>query len=243
MVIYKFSHDRYFFIFNSPSLYPFPGGVLVFCKKELFKRGGQGLQKFKMHRLPLRRPATAFSFSYPQILAGYLQYWQKSSTMKNFILIILFLFGSISVFAQLKPRAACPTFKVDVLRGTISNTNPEFTIAQIKDKLPCATGEEEESKTARCGGGIFYKDKDVYFYTQRDYIEIGSNYKGEFSFPVMNTKRGSLFAKLGNPKLKDTEWDAYQTQYGTLVLFYNKQNAVNKIIITSKSTEDLDLCE
>lgn len=162
--------------------------------------------------------------------------------MKNSILSILVLFMCLNVFSQLKPKVVCPVFKVDILRGTVSNVAPKFTIAQIKDKLPCATSEEEESKTAKCGGGIFYKDKDVYFYTQRDYIEIGPNYKGEFTLPVMNTKRGSLFNRLGNPVLKDTDWDAYQTQYGVLVLFY-KRNLVSKIVMTAKSTSELDLCQ
>ncbi len=163
--------------------------------------------------------------------------------MKNTVLVLLILSVSLAGYSQLKPKATCPTFKVDVLRGSINNVNADFTIGQVKEKLPCATSEEEESKTAKCGGGIFYKDKDVFFYTQRDYIEIGPAYKGDFTFPVMNTKRGSLFMKLGNPKLKDPEWDAYQTQYGSLVLFYNRQGLVNKVIITTKSTEELDLCQ
>ncbi|MGE5107324.1 MAG: hypothetical protein ACM3H8_07255 [Sphingobacteriales bacterium] len=161
---------------------------------------------------------------------------------KYFFLFLLFLISS-SAFTQLKPKPVCGTFVVDVLKGTVSGASANFTIGQIKDKLPCPTSEEEESKTAKCGGGIFYKDKDVYFYTQRNYIEIGPAFKGQFSLPLMKSKRGSLFNKLGNPKLKDLDWDAYQTQYGTLVLYYNKAALVNKIIITTFSTDELDLCQ
>lgn len=148
-----------------------------------------------------------------------------------------------TISAQLKPSVSCPAFKVDILRGNVNGAGADFTIGQIKEKLPCATSEEAESKTAQCGGGIFYKDKDVYFYTQRDYIEIGPAYKGEFTIPVMHAKRGSLFSKLGNPVLKDAAWDAYQTQYGILVLYYSKENKVNRIIISTKSTQELDLCQ
>lgn len=163
--------------------------------------------------------------------------------MKKQLSLILILFISSSAFAQLKPKPICGTFTVDVLRGTVNGASANFTIGQIKDKLPCPTSEEEESKTAKCGGGIFYNDKDVYFYTQRDYIKIGPAFKGQFSIPVMNSKRGSLFNRFGFPKLKDTDWDAYQTQYGTLVLHYNAVGKVNKIEISTKSTEELDLCE
>ncbi|MBI2731518.1 MAG: hypothetical protein HYX40_12345 [Sphingobacteriales bacterium] len=157
--------------------------------------------------------------------------------------VLLLLFTSFYSFAQLKPKPVCSPFVADILRGTVNGVSANFTIGQIKDKLPCPTSEEEESKTARCGGGIFYKDKDVSFYTQRDYIEIGPAFKGQFSLPVMKSKRGSLFNKLGYPKLKDTDWDAYQTRYGTLVLFYNKASLVEKVIISTLSTEELDLCK
>lgn len=163
--------------------------------------------------------------------------------MKKYLVLIIAVLISSFVFAQLKPKPVCGTFVVDILRGTVNGASANFTIGQIKDKLPCPTSEEEESKTARCGGGIFYKDKDVYFYTQRNYIEIGPAFKGQLSLPVMKNKRGSLFNRLGGPKLKDTDWDAYETQYGTLVLYYNKASLVNKIIITTYSTDELNLCE
>jgi hypothetical protein len=163
--------------------------------------------------------------------------------MKKFLCSALLVLSVSVVNAQLKPKQTCGTFKVDILRGTVADASADFTIGQIKEKLPCATSEEEESKTAKCGGGVFYKDKDVYFFTQRNYIEIGPAFKGEFTFPVMNTKRGSLFTKLGNPLMKDTNWDAYQTRYGTLVLHYNAAGLVKKIHISSFSASELDLCE
>jgi hypothetical protein len=163
--------------------------------------------------------------------------------MKKYHFLLLLVLLSFSVSAQLKPKISCGTFVVDVLRGTVNGASSDFTIGQIKEKLPCPTSEEEESKTAKCGGGIFYKDKDIYFYTQRDYIEIGPAFKGQFTLPVMNSKRGSLFTKLGNPKLKDPEWDAYQTQYGTLVLHYNAAGLVKKIHLSTNATEQLDLCQ
>lgn len=162
--------------------------------------------------------------------------------MKNYLSLLLILFVTAQSKAQLIPKASCPEFKADILKGEVSGVLPDFTIGQIKAKLPCSTSEEEESKTARCGGGIFYKTKDVYFYTQRDYIEIGPAFKGSFTFPVLNTPRGSLFNRLGNPSLKDADWDAYQTRYGVVVLFY-KQNKVNKVIISTKGTDQLDLCQ
>jgi hypothetical protein len=37
----------------------------------------------------------------------------------------------------------------------------------------------------------------------------------------MGGKRGSFFKILGNPKMKDDNWDAFATNYGILILYYN----------------------
>jgi hypothetical protein len=109
--------------------------------------------------------------------------------------------------------------------------------------LPCFTSAEEESATAKCGGGVFFKDRDISIYTQRDYVEIGEKFQGKLSIPIMGAKRGTLFNYLGNPKMKDTNWDAFQTAYGILVLHYNAAGKVFKIQFSTKSAETLSLCE
>ncbi|MBL7748959.1 MAG: hypothetical protein JNM19_16085, partial [Chitinophagaceae bacterium] len=48
---------------------------------------------------------------------------------------------------------------------------------------------------------------------------------------------------LGHPKIKDVNWDAFQTAYGILVVYYNKSSKVNKLVMTTKGTETLRLCE
>ena len=90
---------------------------------------------------------------------------------------------------------------------------------------------------------LFYKKNDLVFYTARDYVEIGPAFRGKLSLPLLGAKRSSLFKLLGNPKLKDAKWEAYQTQYGCLVLYFNAANAVNKIQFSSLGTEALNLCQ
>ena len=145
--------------------------------------------------------------------------------------------------AQLKTSKVCPAIYVDILDGKINGLETDFTQGQIKKALPCYTTLEEENSSSKCGGLIAYKDKEVYFYTGRDYVEIRSNFKGKLSIPLMGAARNSLFKKLGHPKIKDQTWDAYQTQYGTLILYFNKANRINRILFSKKSTETLTLCE
>jgi hypothetical protein len=143
----------------------------------------------------------------------------------------------------LKTTPLCPTITVDILGGRVNELPVTSTVGQIKEKLPCFTSAEDESATAKCGGGVFYKDKDIYFYTARDYVEIGPNFKGKLSIPLMGAARTGLFKWLGLPSLKDVNWDAFQTSYGILIVYYNKAGKVNKIQFSILGTDTIKLCE
>src|SRR5580698_5604966 len=166
--------------------------------------------------------------------------------MKKILFIILTMGLASAVTAQLKAKAKCPDFYIDILNGTVNGIKPNQTQIEIKDAFPCFTSAVDESNEAKCGGGIYFKDKDIYFYTKRDYVEIGSKFIGKTSFPLLGTKRGTLFSRLGNPKIKDDLWDAYETQYGTLVLHYDVAGSAGKVKFFQFSTvgsDQLNLCE
>ena len=145
--------------------------------------------------------------------------------------------------SQLKTTTLCPTITVDVLGGKVNDMEPDFTQGQIKKTLPCTTKEEPESSASTCGGLLEYKDKDIYFYTGRNYVEIGPAFKGKLSIPLMGASRTGLFRYLGNASLKDVSWDAYTTKYGVLILYFNKANKVNKIRFSTESSATINLCE
>lgn len=163
--------------------------------------------------------------------------------MKHILCAMLLLGIAGAASAQLKQTVVCNTVTVDILNGKVNGISPDWTPGQIKQALPCATSEEAENNTTKCGGGVFYKDKDIYFYTGRDYIEIREKFKGKLSMPLMGAARTGLFKWLGNPSIKDVSWDAFQMAYGTLVLHYNKANKVNLIQFSKKSSNELSLCE
>jgi hypothetical protein len=140
-------------------------------------------------------------------------------------------------------KTKCPDFYVDVLDGKVSGLKANAFDYDIKKAFPCFTSSEPDNSTTKCGGGVFYKDRDIYFYTDRDYIQIGEKFKGKLSIPLIGSKRGSLFTKLGNPKMKDDDWDAYEMQYGILILHYNKLGKVNLIQISTKGIDNISLCE
>jgi hypothetical protein len=161
-------------------------------------------------------------------------------------LIALFLGFLSTSMGQLKPKTKCPDFYVDILNGTVNELKPNNTPDEIKTKFPCFSSAVEETADAKCGGGIFFKDKDIYFYTKRDYIEIGPKFTGRLSLPLIGSRRNSMFKSLGNPKMKDDLWDAYEMQYGTLVLHYDVAGAAGKVKLIQFSTlgtDNLNLCE
>lgn len=163
--------------------------------------------------------------------------------MKKAILFLPVLLLAGAVRAQLKTTTVCPVFTVDILDGKVNGLEPNSTNGQIKKLFPCYTASEDESITAHCGGSVFYADKDIYFYTGRDYVEIREKFRGKLSIPLMGAARNSLFKWLGHPKIKDVGWDAFQTSYGTLVLYYNKAGRVNKLQFSTNTSDALTLCE
>ncbi|HEY6062769.1 MAG TPA: hypothetical protein VIV35_04115 [Chitinophagaceae bacterium] len=162
--------------------------------------------------------------------------------MKMPFLLCGLLYSSF-VLAQLKTTPICPDFVVDILDGRIGELDPRSTIGQVKEKFPCFTSTEDESVSSRCGGGVFYKTKDIYFYTARNYIEIGPAFKGKLSIPLMGANRNNLFRWLGHPMIKDVSWDCFETSYGILLLYYDKANKVNRIRFSTESAGSIKLCE
>lgn len=163
--------------------------------------------------------------------------------MKKFFFALVPIALASATSAQLKVKATCPEFYIDILDGKVNGLKANAMIYDIKNKFPCFTSAEDESASAKCGGGVYYKDRDVSFLTARDYVEIGPKFKGKLSIPLFGTKRGSLFKTLGNAAMKDANWDAYQTSYGLLILYYDAANKVKMIRFSTQGTNTIELCE
>jgi hypothetical protein len=161
--------------------------------------------------------------------------------MKIF-LVLACTMGMQLTYAQLKSTPVCPPFEVDVLEGTVNQLYTYSSIADIENRFPCFSSATAETNGGTCGG-VFYKDKDIYFFTERDYIEVGEHFKGKLSLPLFGASRNALFKWLGNPKIRDPNWDAYQTKYGILIVYFNKAGEINKLQLSNKNTETIKLCE
>lgn len=161
----------------------------------------------------------------------------------KYLLYLLFLLP-VTVVAQLKTTVICDPFYVDLLDGNVNKkVEPDFSAARVKKAFPCFTSEVKAGDSSKCGEAVFYRDKDLYFYCGRGYIEIRERFSGKLSIPLMGAPRTGLFKWLGVPKLRDKQWDAFGTSYGILILYYNKSGRVNLIRLSKLSTETLSICE
>ena len=158
------------------------------------------------------------------------------------ILAVAIIFSTNLLQAQLRSTPHCPQFNIDILEGSVSKMYPQSPFGDIVNRLPCYTEAVDELASAGCGG-VYFKDKGVFFHTYRDYIEIKENYSGTMTLPLMKANRNMLFKWLGLPSAKDIKWESYQMRYGSLILFFDESGNVNSIVITSKSVETLRMCE
>jgi len=166
----------------------------------------------------------------------------KVICMKAVFLMLISLTVAQVVTAQLTTTPVCPVFTVDVLEGTINEKlDCNSTAGEVQKYFPCFTEVVEETGGAGCGG-VFFKDKGISFFTERDYIEITDKFKGKLIPALLGASRGSLFKVLGNPKIKDPNWEAFVTKFGILILYYDAAGKISKLQISVKGADAIKLC-
>jgi hypothetical protein len=162
--------------------------------------------------------------------------------MKQMIGVIIFLVTVVGAHAQVTGSKNCNNLNIDVYKGWINEIKPEADPERIKLILPCFSSSEPESNESKCGGGIYYPDRGFTFYTRRDYVIFSDQFKGTLTLPLFGLSSDDLFLKLGNPKLKAANWEAFQMAYGTLLVYYNEKQKINQFIISTRPVDDLYLC-
>lgn len=160
----------------------------------------------------------------------------------KYLILATMLFMVTSAQAQLTVSDKCGSITVDILDGKINGMRPNRAHEELAEKLPCFTAQVTAKDSSACGAALHFKDKDFIIYTDRDYVEIGPGFKGKMTLPLLGAKKGSLFNYLGNPKLKDGNWEAYQTNYGLLIVYYSSTSTVNKIQFSTRTAETISLC-
>jgi hypothetical protein len=97
-----------------------------------------------------------------------------------------------------KERAAplrlgsCENLVFDVETGLLSGLPPNLSREEVKRELPCFTGETAEGELWNHGGGVFFLNLDIYYYTFQRYLEVRSGFNGRTSIPLFGRTRAEL---------------------------------------------------
>jgi hypothetical protein len=118
--------------------------------------------------------------------------------MKKTISCLLFMAFAIYT-ASAQEEKDKPIFKVDLEKGLVNNLSPTTSMDSLKKLLPFFTSETAENPDYNCGGGVFYLNNDVYFYTGRDYIEIRTEFNGKLSHDILNRNIQEVTRQIGKP--------------------------------------------
>jgi hypothetical protein len=190
----------------------------------------------------------------------------KSLNMKPFILLTCLSLLVTSLQAQrskISHKAThklpavikgCPPIIVDITTGTVTTLKPAASFTQVKSRLPCFTGETKEGSVLNCGGGVFFGDRDLYFYTERDFIEIRKNFKGVFrkdglELDIIGMEVKTFNILIGDEPsrtLSEDDTDNYTgvwaTSYGSLRVTF-VQGVVSQVAIHSQSPDKIRVCD
>lgn len=182
--------------------------------------------------------------------------------MNKVLLIVLISGFSITGFSQgnsvsnnskYTGSTECGLLIVDLSYGSVNGLNPVSSPDQIKGKLPCFTGMTPETSAENCNGGIFYKTRDIYFYTSLDCINIRSKFEGSFVYNrqsiqligVSLTELQKIFGKESDyyrsPSSSTHKYPVFTTSYGHVVFDLVNDHVVEVNICNQKKI-DLRLC-
>jgi hypothetical protein len=177
--------------------------------------------------------------------------------MKRIIAIVLFVSAFAVAHAQTGEKVKndkaevkskvkdCRKISANLNSGTVNGLKPTALPADVKKKLPCFTGESAEGGNINCGGGVFYLNNDIYFYTGRDYIEMRGSFSGTTSPSVLGFTRDELVILFGKA---DRVVDGgrvliYTKPYGSLRLVFNMEGRCAEVGIHAVTPDKIEMCE
>jgi hypothetical protein len=144
---------------------------------------------------------------------------------------------------------------LNLKKGHLNKIKPTASFAAVKEALPCFTGETEEGVDYNCGGGVFYLNHDMFFYTGRDYIEVRAGFGGKISEDLLAKTEEEILALKGQPDLIPVYEDKkgwgfevdkvylYKTRYGALQINFDPESGKSvKLSVHSNAPEEVIIC-
>jgi len=130
----------------------------------------------------------------------------------------------------------CNNLVLDLNQGTLNGLAPTVSQAQVKQYLPCATGDTEDGEVYNYGGGVFFLNHDFFMYTGKDFIEVRQDFKGKVTDNMMEKSKADILARYGQAAIDNGYKLFFNRQYGCLRFTFNG-TSVKEIGVYSASCE------
>ena len=130
----------------------------------------------------------------------------------------------------------CNNLVLDLNQGTLNGLVPTVSQAQVKQYLPCATGDTEDGVAYNYGGGVFFLNHDFFMYTGKDFIEVRQDFKGHVTDNMMSKSKAEIIGRYGLATIDNGYKLFFNRQYGCLRFTFNG-TSVKEIGVYSASCE------
>lgn len=169
-------------------------------------------------------------------------HFSRIITFSFMLLISLF---SCSPTSNLDNSSDCENLNLDLSKGTMNEVKPSDSQRLIKKTLPCFTGVTEEGGIFHCGGGVFYENHGMSFYSKQNFLIIDNTFSGRSANDLIGKDSDAVKAIFGDSytTLEGQQFYLYAMDYGTLI-FKFKLAWVDEIQIHyNTKPENVVLCQ
>ena len=138
--------------------------------------------------------------------------------------------------------AGCNSLHFDLTRGTLNGLAPTASASDIKGRLPCFAGETPEGdERLNWGGGVFFLNHQVYFYTHQDWIEVRTGFRGKVTPALLDAPRSAVVEALGQPvrSLPESESLLFSASYGCIQIFLDAAGRASTLAAHSRACENV----
>ncbi len=163
--------------------------------------------------------------------------WMDSETPMPSELLIDWLINTTESVAPASVQADCngKELYLNLKKGRLNKLKPTASMELVKSNLSCFTGETAEGESFNCGGGVFFLNHQMFFYTHHDYIQVRTGFAGQISEDLLGKTVAQIVAQKGQPDRVpeyegDNDWGIpvdivylYATRYGALELDFDPE--------------------
>ncbi|MDO8332126.1 MAG: caspase family protein [Fluviicoccus sp.] len=144
--------------------------------------------------------------------------------------------GSRVEALRLPEGDGCSKLVLDLNRGRLNGLPPTLSQSQVKQALPCFTGDTPDGEVYNYGGGVFFLDHDFFMYTGKDFIEVRADFKGSITPALLGKSDDEVTAIYGQPSAVESGRLYFTTAYGCLRFTFGSQG-VREIRVHAASCE------